>query len=109
MDFSNTTQLLDGTNYVEWSIRMKETLKATGYDVWNSVITGYSPPKKARTIAQKDARKNNSMALEIVLEGLTDSIKENIGKYSSCKELWVTLEQLCSKGQDTKGNFDSLK
>jgi len=31
------------------------------------------------------------MELEIILEGLTDSIKEKIGKYSSAKELWAIV------------------
>jgi len=42
------------------------------------------------------------------LEELTDSIKRRIGNYSTAKELWVSLEQLCSKG-DTKDNSDSAK
>jgi len=75
MDFSNATQLLDGTNYEEWNMRMQVTLKAAGFDVWKSITTGYNAPKKVKTMTQKDARKSNSMALEIILEGLTCSIK----------------------------------
>ena len=33
---------------------MKIYLKALGYDVWNSVITDYFPPKRIRTPAQKE-------------------------------------------------------
>ena len=77
--------------------------------MWKSITTGYTAPKKVKTMTQKDARKNNSMALETIMEGLTNSMKEMIGKYSSAKELWVTIEQLCSKGKDTKDNFDSTK
>ena len=108
MDFTNAGQLLDGTNYEEWSNRMEITLRAAGIDVWKSVTTGYTSPKKVNTMTQKDARKNNSMAMELILEGLTDSMKKRIGNYSTAKELWVSLEQLCSKG-DTKDNSLSTK
>ncbi len=49
------------------------------------------------------------MAKEIILEGLTDSIKKEIGNYFLAKELSESLEQLCSKVQDTKDNPDSAK
>ena len=86
---------------------MQVTLKATRLNVWKSITTGYTTPKKVKTMTQKDARKNNSMVMETIMEGLTDSMKEKIGKYSSAKELWVTIEQLCSKGNDTKDNSTS--
>ncbi len=103
-----TCQLIDGTNYDEWSCRMKKTLRAASSDIWKSVVTGYTAPKQVKTITQKDARKNNSMATEIILEELTDSIKERIGNYSLAKELWVLLEQLCSKN-NSKGNSGSAR
>jgi len=57
MDFSNATQLLNGTNYEEWNMRMQVTLKAAGFDVWKSITTGYTTPKKVKSMTQKDARK----------------------------------------------------
>jgi len=108
MDFTNTGQLLDGTNYEEWSCRMETTLRAAGIDVWKSVTIGYTAPKKVKTMTQKDARKNNSMAMELILEGLTDSMKRKIGNHSTAKKLWDSLEQLCSKG-DIKENSVSAK
>ncbi len=56
----------------------------------------------------KDAWKNNSKAMELILKGLTDSMKKRIGKYSIAKELWFSLEQLCSTG-DTKDNSHPAK
>ena len=41
---------------------MRVALMAIGANVWDSVIIGYSPPKKARTIDQKNAKMNNSVA-----------------------------------------------
>ncbi len=51
--------LLDGHNYISWSYKMQEALKTIGVDVWKSVTTGYTAPKKVKTVTQKDARKNN--------------------------------------------------
>ena len=87
---------------------MLVTLKAAVIDVWKSITTGYTSPKKVNTMTQKDVRKNNSMEMETILEGYTYPIKGQIGKYSSAKELWVSLEQLCSK-VDTKDNSASTK
>ena len=64
--------------------------------IWESILTRYTPPKKFKTIAQKEAKKNNSMAMEAMLEGLTNIQKKKIGKCSSAKELWLRLEQLYS-------------
>jgi hypothetical protein len=106
MDFSNAAQFLNGTNYAVWKVRMRTALMASGADVWNSVITGYSPPKKARTIAQREAKKNNSIAMETILKGMTDSVKEKIGQHISAKDLWLNVEQLCSiEGQEVKDNL----
>ncbi len=85
---------------------MQEALKTVGVDVWKSITTRYIAPKKVKTMTQKDARKNNSMAKEIILEGLTDSIKKEIRNYFSAKELWESLE-IGSKVQDTKDNPSS--
>ena len=71
-------------------------LEVEGIDVWKSVLTRYTPPKKVKTTTRKEVKKNNSMAMEAILEGLTDIQKKKIGKCSSAKELWLRLEQLYS-------------
>ena len=78
---------------------MQVSLKVVGFDVWKSITTDYTAPKKVKTLTQKDARKNNSMAMETILEGLTYSTKGKIGKCSSAKELWQKVEKLCSKAK----------
>ena len=72
---------------------MQAYLEAEGIDVWQSVLTEYTPPKKVKTTAQKEAKKNNSMAMESILEGLADIQKKKIGKCISAKELCLRLEQ----------------
>ena len=75
---------------------MQVYLKVKGIDVCQSVLIGYTPPKKVKTAAQKEAKKNNSMAMEAILEGLTYIQKKKIGKCNSAKELWLRLEQFYS-------------
>jgi hypothetical protein len=75
---------------------MEIHLKALGYDVWNSVITDYFPPNRVRTPAKKKAKKIKSMAMNTILDGLPDDIKEKIGKCNSAKELWEKSKYLYS-------------
>lgn len=42
---SNRSLLFDGSNYAFWFVRMRAYLVSLGFDVWNSVATGYMPPQ----------------------------------------------------------------
>ena len=75
-------------------MRMEAYIEAIG--VWNSVLTRYTAPNKVKTSAQKEAKKNNSMAMEAILEGLVDIQKNKIGKCISTTDLWLKLEQYYS-------------
>ena len=66
----NGVPLLCEINYFYWKRRMKVYLEEEAIGMWQSVLTGYTPPKKLKTTAQKEAKKNNSMAMETILEGL---------------------------------------
>ena len=68
--------------------------------VWKSIVTGYTPPKKVKTSTQKEAKKNNSIAMEAILEGLANIQKKKIGKCISTKELWLRLEQHYSNKEE---------
>ena len=91
---SNRALLLNKEGYALWSIRMRVYLQSLGYGVWNSVISYYIPPKIIRTTSQKESKKNNSRAMEAILDGLPQPIKQNIGQCISTKELWIKLEKL---------------
>ncbi|XP_059070585.1 uncharacterized protein LOC131860219 [Cryptomeria japonica] len=41
--------IFDGTNYAFWSIKVKAYLNALGYDVWQSMVDGYTPPSTPPT------------------------------------------------------------
>ena len=77
---------------------MQAYLKAIS--VWKSVVARYTDPKKVKTSAQKEAKKNNSMAMEAILEGLADIQKKKIGKCISARELWLKLEQYYSNKEE---------
>ena len=79
----NGSPILGKEEYIFWSTRMKIYLKVLRHDVWNSMITDYFPPKRIRTIAQKKSKKSNSMEMELILDGLPDDVKENIGECNS--------------------------
>ena len=79
----NGSPIFGKEEYIFWSTRMKIYLKALGHDVWNSVITDYFPPKRIWTLSQKISKKNNSMEMASILDGLLDDVKENIGECNS--------------------------
>jgi hypothetical protein len=76
---------------------MKVFLQAQGYDIWHSVVTGYNATKKPpKTATKKELKKNNKIAMDFILEGLPDSVKDKVGKCSSAKELWDKLHNIYS-------------
>ena len=79
---------------------MKDYLKKFG--VRDIVINPPIPSnKKTKTIAQKYS-KDNTIALKFVINGLSSSVKESVGEYTSAKYLWFKLQSECQKGnQDT--------
>jgi hypothetical protein len=86
-----------GLKYEMWNNKMKTFLGAQGYDVWYSIVTGYTSPKKPKTTTKKELKRNNKMEMDFILEGLCDSVKDRVGQCSSAKELWDTLHNLYSK------------
>jgi hypothetical protein len=67
---------------------MKTFLQVQGYDVWKSVVTGYTATKKLKTTSKKELKRNNKITMDFFWEGLCDSVKDKVGKCSSAKELW---------------------
>jgi hypothetical protein len=62
----------DGRNFEYRKNRMETYLKCLGADVWFSVASGYNALKKPKTIAQKEAKRNNKLAIATILDELTD-------------------------------------
>jgi hypothetical protein len=74
----------------------KVFLQAHGYDIWQLVVTGYDSSKREKTATKKELKQNNKIAMDFILEGLYDSVKDKVGKCSSTKELWDKLHNIYS-------------
>ena len=61
--------------------------------VWKSVKDGYIPPKRVKSPAQKEAKRNNALALEIIQKHLSKAMRNKMETITSAKELWLSLEQ----------------
>ena len=90
----NGIPLFDGRNFEYWSNRMETYLKSLGADVWISVASGYNASKKPKSAAQKEAKRNNKLAIDTILDGLADSVKSKVGSCASAKYLWDKLQEL---------------
>jgi hypothetical protein len=98
--------LFDGTDYSSWRENMKQYMKSKGSEVWNSVVRKpwdlTTSKNLSKIIVQIRERKNNEVALKILLNGLSDTIKTSIGLCTSAKDLWLKLENMYQiKNEDT--------
>jgi hypothetical protein len=53
--------------------------------------------KKPKTTVQKEARRNNKLEIDTILDGLTDSMKSKVGSCALAKELWDKLQDLYAR------------
>ena len=115
MDYSeNGVPLLNGHNglkYEMWSGRTKVFLQEHGYYIWLLVSTGYDSSKREKTGAKKELKKNKKIEMDFIWEGLPKSVRENVGKCSSTKELWDKLHEIYSSpiaySENAKENADT--
>jgi hypothetical protein len=91
---TNEAPLFDGTDYSSWRENMKRYLKSRGSGVWDSVVSKpcHLTTSKRKTKTAKEARRNNSIALKEIQDGLSDQVKEKMRHYKSAKKLWLHLE-----------------
>jgi hypothetical protein len=77
---------------------MKQYLKSKGSEFWNSVVSKPCDLTTSKNISkvtvQRRARKNIEVALNILLNGLSDIVKTSIGLFTSAKDLWMKLENM---------------
>jgi hypothetical protein len=101
---TNEAPLFDGTNYSSWREGMKWYLKSRGSGVWDSVVSKpwYSTTSKNKSKTAKEAKKNNSIALKEIQNGLSDQVKENMGHCTSAKVLWLQLENSYQNKEQNK-------
>jgi uncharacterized membrane protein len=81
-----------------WRKILQNFLRYIG--VWKSVEDGYIPPQWVKSAAQKEAKRNNALALEITQNNTTDKNKNK-------RRLKRT--QLMIKTRRTQSNLNSTK
>ena len=62
-----------------WEIKMRTFLKSEGIEIWESVIDDSKMDRESKEYNAKAAKK--------ILDGLPDSVKKNLRKYSSAKDI----------------------
>jgi hypothetical protein len=84
--YKNGIPQLDGQKYVFWSIRMKAYIQAQGFQVWQSIVDGYTAPAFPPT-SDKAVKigENNSKAINALLNGLNDTVFTKVAHYKSTK------------------------
>jgi len=77
-------------NFDMWEIIMRTFLQSEGIEIWESVIDDSK--------MDEESKEYNAKAAKTILDGLPDSVKKNLGKYSSAKDIWDRLHELHAKG-----------
>jgi hypothetical protein len=49
--------------------------------------------EQVKFAAQREGKKNDSLALKTILSGLSRPIKESMGQCTSAKDLWLNLDE----------------
>ena len=66
-----------------------------GSDIWDSILSGYSTPKRApKYMAKEKLRENNTMEIYSILSGLYVYVKFKVGQCTPTKELWEKLQNI---------------
>jgi hypothetical protein len=66
--------LFDGTKYSFRSIRMETYIMALCFDIWKSIIVGYTSPKTPPTdTTEKKASENDAKAMNVIFCELSES------------------------------------
>ena len=90
--YKNGIPQFNGQNYAFWSIRMRTYIQAQGFQVWQSIVDGYTaptvPPTKEKVVKLGE---NNSKAKNALLNGLNDMVFTKVSHCKSVKEIWDKL------------------
>jgi hypothetical protein len=93
--YKNGMPHFDGHKYAFWSIRMKTYIQAQGFEIWQSIIYGYTVPivpptnDKAVKLGQ-----SNSKATNALLNGLSETIFTKVSHCKSSKDIWDKIRNI---------------
>jgi len=77
-------------NFNIWEAKMRTFLQSQGIELLEPVIDD--------STMDRESEEYNAKATKTILNGLHDSVKKNLGKHSSAKDIWDKLHDLHSKG-----------
>lgn len=98
--------MFDGTNYVVWCSRTEVYLSSLGYDVWISVMDGYSvfvtPPTNPNVKREYEC---NVEAKKVILNGLPDIVSSKVKKCKFAKDIWNRLKKIYGEEPSNAGSY----
>jgi hypothetical protein len=115
--YKNGIPQFDGQKYAFWSIRMKTYIQAHGFQVWKSIVDGYTAPTVLPTNDKAvKLGENNSKSINALLNGLSDTVFTKVAHCKSDKEIWDKLRNIyegdskfkAAKLQTYRGQFEQL-
>ncbi|XP_057836135.2 uncharacterized protein LOC131046418 [Cryptomeria japonica] len=91
---TNRAPLFDGSNYAFLSVQMRAYLMSLGFDVWQSVVFGYTIPTNPPTDVngEKDFE-NNEKAMNAILCGLPEIEFVKLMHCNSTHDIWEKLQK----------------
>ena len=96
---------------------MKAYIQAQGFQVWQSIVDGYTTPTVPPSDKAMKLGDNNSKSINALLNGLSDTVFTKVAHCKSAKEIWDKLRNIyegdskvkATKLQTYKGQFKQLK
>jgi hypothetical protein len=116
--YKNGIPQFDGQKYYFWSIRMKTYIQARGFQVWQSIVDGYTAsavqPTNDKVVKLGE---NNSKAKNALLNGFIDTVLTKVAHCKYAKDIWDKLRNIYegdskvkeAKLQTYRGQFEQLK
>jgi hypothetical protein len=116
--YKNGIPQFDGQKYAFWTIRMMTYIQAHGFQVWESIVDGYTtpavPPTNDTAIKLGE---NNSKDTNALLNGLSDTVFTKVAHCKSAKDIWDKLQNIYegytkvkeANLQTYRGQFEQLK
>jgi hypothetical protein len=93
--YKNGIPQFDGQKYAFCSISMKEYIHAQGFQVWQSIVDGYTapivPPINYKVVKLGE---NNSKSINSLLNCLSDTVFTKVSHCKSAKEIWYKLRNI---------------
>jgi hypothetical protein len=93
--YKNGIPQFDGHKYVFGSIRMRTYMQAHRFQVWQSIVDGYTSPAVPPTNDKATKLgENNSKATNALLNGLSDTVFTKVAHCKSAKEIADKLQNI---------------